>query len=467
MWRDRVHDNLFPGVAERDEGFRRELERVSIQALRIIGAVQIGVSLFMVAVRFLLSPGMAALYLRGRQAVPIIGLGLLNLALARLSGIGRWARLLAGLSALATASILVWASMIAISRSTNPNDFIPGQITLVLLVAVATVPLRPMQTLTLGLAIGFDYLFSAIIAERTLLGAEGPDDNYMLFIVMLTLLCTAVSAVLYAQRQSNYRILLQTVEAGEALRQAQTRIVMMESASSLNRLAAAVSHEMNTPVGALLSALDTLLLLAQKQASSGPAEREHLIQLQAQVRTSIQESAQRLKELVGRMQRFTNLDQAEVQEADVNDVLKDVTALIPADAGKKVEIALDLHSLPPIVCRPQQLSVAFSSVLNNAVGAVDGDGRVRISTRQNGNEMEIEIADNGRGVSAADLPDIFDPGFRVANGRVAAGNWSLFSSRQIVREHGGDIRIASVEGKGTTVTISLPVRDPQVNQVAI
>jgi signal transduction histidine kinase len=52
---------------------------------------------------------------------------------------------------------------------------------------------------------------------------------------------------------------------------------------------------------------------------------------------------------------------------------------------------------------------------------------------------------------------IFDPGFRVAEGRVATGNWSMFSSRQIVREHGGEIRIASAEGQGTRVTVTLPV----------
>jgi len=51
---------------------------------------------------------------------------------------------------------------------------------------------------------------------------------------------------------------------------------------------------------------------------------------------------------------------------------------------------------------------------------------------------------------------VFDPGFKVAGNRVRTGNWSLFSSRQIVREHGGDIHIQSVEGQGTTVSVMLP-----------
>ena len=51
---------------------------------------------------------------------------------------------------------------------------------------------------------------------------------------------------------------------------------------------------------------------------------------------------------------------------------------------------------------------------------------------------------------------IFDPGFQKSGSRIASGNWSLFNSRQIVFEHGGEIRISSMEGKGTTVWVTLP-----------
>ena len=66
------------------------------------------------------------------------------------------------------------------------------------------------------------------------------------------------------------------------------------------------------------------------------------------------------------------------------------------------------------------------------------------------------IRDNGRGIPAEQLAHIFDPRFLVADGRVSTGNWSLFTSRQYIKEHGGDIRIQSLEGKGTTVCLTLP-----------
>ena len=109
------------------------------------------------------------------------------------------------------------------------------------------------------------------------------------------------------------------------------------------------------------------------------------------------------------------------------------------------------------MCKPQQLSVVFSNIITNALSAVNGQGRILISTSQEGKEIEVRIEDNGKGVDSRELHSIFDPGFRVSGGRMAAGNWGLFSSRQIVREHGGDIRIASSEGQGTRVTIALPL----------
>ncbi len=232
---------------------------------------------------------------------------------------------------------------------------------------------------------------------------------------------------------------------------------MAESASSLTRLAAAVSHEMNTPMGALLSGMDTLLLLAARQAHGDRTEQEKLERLRAEVRESVQESAQRLEELVRRMQRFTNLDHADVQPVDLNEMLKDVAALVDPELKKKVQLELNLQPLPTIVCRPQQINHVFSNIVNNALSAVNGSGRVAISTQQSAGEVQIDIEDNGRGVLPSQLDSIFDPGFQVSGGRVAAGNWNMFSSRQMVRQHGGDIRITSDTGTGTRVTITLPV----------
>ena len=457
MWRDRIREYVFPGSAEHDPAFRAEIRRLGRLSLQVLGLVEIGASLFMLLARFLVAPETSTLAIRFRQALAISAIGALDIAAARVRRVGLFSRAIAVGSGLAVAAILIRASFVVASQSTAPNDFIPGEITMVMLFAVTIVPLRPMQTLLLGSGIGIIYTVEAVYAEHTLLEGLGPDENYMLFIVMLALLSTALTAVVYAQRRSSYEHHRQSLKAAEDLRKAQTRILLSENAASLSRLAAAVSHEMNTPVGALVSAVDTFLLLAGRQVTCAPEEQKRLVRLQADLRRSIQESAQRIRELVGRMQRFTNLDRAEEQPSDINAIVTDVTALLdPLDRGG-TQIEMQLGEIPPIVCRPQQISAVLASLLKNAAQAVDGKGRVVVETAKRRNLIEIRIEDNGRGLSAEELKTIFDPGFRESGGRMAAGNWSMFNSRQIIRQHGGDIRIESREGEGTAVTVTLPL----------
>jgi signal transduction histidine kinase len=157
------------------------------------------------------------------------------------------------------------------------------------------------------------------------------------------------------------------------------------------------------------------------------------------------------------MQRFTNLDKAEVQAANINDLIGDVAVLLEPTYKGKAQVDLDLSPVPQIICRPQQLSAVFSNLLGNAVEAVNGDGRVVVSTRQTDGAVEVAFEDNGRGLEPAQINEIFDPGFKVTHGRVTTGNWSMFSSRQIIREHGGEIGISSSPGAGTRVSVTLPI----------
>ena len=98
----------------------------------------------------------------------------------------------------------------------------------------------------------------------------------------------------------------------------------------------------------------------------------------------------------------------------------------------------------------------FCNLLTNAVQAIDGEGQIWVSTHAADSRIEVRVEDNGRGIAADRLAHIFDPAFQVADGRVATGNWTLFTTRQFVKDQGGDIRIHSLEGKGTTVLLMFP-----------
>lgn len=457
MWRERIQRYLLPGDIENDSGFREEIQRLSHIGLQVVGGVTIAATLFMVLSHMLLDPSSELMPHRLWLGAILVSIGVLTLGAARVKALHPRARLVGAVSGLLTAAVVTFSLIRMTQIDPTADDFVPGNITLVTLVAVAALPLRPTDTLLFGFLLETIYVAIAYGLEEFLNVGPGVDSLYVLFIFMLTGLAAALTAVLYHQRRSSYEWHVSTLQAAENLRQAETRNLLTENAASVGRLAAALSHELNSPIGALVSGVDTLLLLASRQATSPPADQPRLVVLQNELRKSIKESTGRLKEIVARMQRFTNLDKAEIQSANVNDILSDVTALVEPRYKGRAKIQLDLHPVPELICRPQQLSAVFSNLLGNAVEATNGNGCVLVTTRRRPGGVEVAFEDNGRGLDPDAINAIFDPGFKVHHGRVTTGNWSMFSSRQIIREHGGDIAIDSRPGQGTRVRITLPV----------
>ncbi|MBC7927658.1 MAG: HAMP domain-containing histidine kinase [Bryobacteraceae bacterium] len=443
--------------AESDPDFRQELRRLSHLGLRVIGCAEAGVSTFMVAAELLLDHRSELTSLRVVLATVMILVGVLTIGASFVKVLYAHSRVIGCISAMIGALALTWYFLRVDLVMPSADAFIPGNLTLILLVMVSAIPLRPLQTMTLGLLMAVSYYVLALTTTNAQGAGPGVQRIYLVFMFMLSLLATALTAVLYNQRRSMWDMHRGMLEASENMRQSETRNMLAQNAASAGRLAAALSHELNSPVGALISAVDTLLLLAARQATSSAAEQQRLVPLQNELRKSIRQSSERLKEIVARLQRFTNLDQAEVQSANVNELITDVYGLLESSFKSKVTVELDLQPVPELICRPQQLSAVFSNLLGNATEATNGDGRVLVSTGRNFDVVEIKVIDNGRGLSAEQIATIFDPGFRVTRSRVSTGNWGLYSSRQIIREHGGDITLSSTPGEGTTVHVSLPV----------
>jgi signal transduction histidine kinase len=195
--------------------------------------------------------------------------------------------------------------------------------------------------------------------------------------------------------------------------------------------------------------------VSARQAAS-PEGQQRLLGVQAELRRSLKDSLERLRKTVNRIQRLTNFDEAVTQQANLNDLVNEAVELMKPQSPKGTRFDLDLGPVPDVNCRPQRLIAVLCNLLSNSIQALNGEGRIAISTARRDSLLELRIEDNGCGIPAGQLAHIFDPRFQVADGRVSTGNWSLFTSRQYIKEHGGDIRIQSLEGKGTTVCLTLP-----------
>jgi two-component system NtrC family sensor kinase len=255
-------------------------------------------------------------------------------------------------------------------------------------------------------------------------------------------------------RRENERLLLESQQSFEDLCATQARLLLSETTASQGRLAAILSHELNSPIGTLRSAVESLLSLYKKKRDSDETRLAGIFEGLAH--TAL-ESCQRLKELVARMQRFTNLDRAEEQRVDLNDLLRDTIGLVQSELNQGAEVVLDLQPLPALRCRPQQLSAVFLNLLRNAAAHLGEKGKISVTSLQFNSEITIQVRDNGRGIAADRLPSLFEPTFAVKGGRIGSSNWGLFSSRGIILEHDGQIKIDSIEGEGTTVTVTFPI----------
>ncbi len=439
----RVRQHLLPH-SESDPQFREYLARISGAGLQTLGVVEIA-SAALLHLSRLASSGP-----RWAETLAMLGAGLVTLGVAR-TGRDRYARAFAAGSVWLASALLVLAS-----HAFGVDDYIVMAITLLVVTAAATIPFQPWQALALGLSIEGMYILSGG-GEFSLRGSHG--EAHHAFLALLAMLATGIAASNYGRRRAEFDAQQEAVRTAEALTGAQLRAQLAENAISIGKMAAALSHEINSPMGALRSSITTLLAISDRIAEGGAAERDRLAQTRQELRRSIDESAARIDDVTRRLRRFVSLEEAEIKSADINELLTDVTVLHHDEIERaRARLEFDFEkALPPLTCRPQLLTAAFSTLLSNALHAVNGDGRISIRTRGRGDEVEVTIRDNGRGMSPEEADTIFDPTFKVAEGRVSSANWSLFNSRQIVYEHGGDIRLETSPGQGTIMHVTLPL----------
>ena len=234
-------------------------------------------------------------------------------------------------------------------------------ISFVLILGVAVVPLRPARALALGVLL----LMSCGLAAQ--FGDVPVQANLLDFVSAGT--AVAVSVII-ATRSTSQRIRvhhahLSAMTAEQGAENARERALLAESAVTMKRLAASLSHELNTPIGALKSATETLTRCVQKYASFATGSR--MPQMVQELSTAIRDSTARLSETVGRIQRFANLDRSAIRLIDINELVQDAVALMNPPSVSHIQVALNLEQLPPIWCRPHGLSVAMASILNEVL----------------------------------------------------------------------------------------------------
>jgi len=308
--------------------------------------------------------------------------------------------------------------------------------------------------------------------------------------VMIVGAMSALFAALYLIVRRAERIIKQQ---GESNRQTQQQLAQAEKMSSLGQLVAGVSHQLNTPIAFshnnVSLAIETIkglalpLQIAHRFANlvrKLPAGQEQMVvdlrasrnaiaQLAVQpsdisqlclMLGDVQQGLGQMRELVDNLRNFTRLDRSKVVDTDLNETLKTVIYIASSAIPSRIAIREEFGNLPRIACNPSQLNQVFLNLITNAAQAIEESGEIRVSTRQAGGNLVIEIADNGTGIPATVLPHIFDTYFTTKPKGVGTG-LGLSIARDIVRNHGGELSVTTQEGFGTSFSVTLPILPPE------
>ena len=363
------------------------------------------------------------------------------------------------LSGFFSAAIMTWNQIYLVSIGLTPRVIgSNGGVLIVLLVAIAILPALPWHILSLGVCSSLFYIGSMMLAvSNKWIPPSSIIKEEQIYLPVVIILCTILSALNYWRMRSAYLSHQEALRAAEDLRKAESRTLIAESAASMGQLAAAVSHELNSPLGAMKSAVESLKLIPRRLLNAEASECQRYSELMERLCGNVSSSAARMEEIIGRMQRFTNLDQADIQSVNMNQLLSDVTALVEARLGQEIKIETDLHLSQLVPCRPQLLSVVFSGLLDKAIENAGDGGRVYLAAKHSGSTVQVSVTDSGPEIPRDKLVRMFDPDFHISKGRVTTGNWSLFSARRLMMERGGDIRVENQPGKGTAFVVILPI----------
>ena len=266
--------------------------------------------------------------------------------------------------------------------------------------------------------------------------------------------------------ESNRRYLADLEKTLVELKNSQTERIQAEKMAALGRLVAGVAHEVNSPLGALSSAIDTFgrayfriteLLGPDGPAGSAAAEKAASLKSTLEQTLQVAQSAcQRMDSLVRTMRRFANLDHAPLRRADIRDCIESTLALLNHELRGEIRIVKDFASAANIECYPLEINQLFTCLLMNSIEAIEGEGEIRIRTWETDDRLMVRIGDSGRGIAAEHIEKIFDPGFTTKGVGVGTG-LGLPTCQKIVEKHRGTIEVESQPGAGTVVTLGFPM----------
>ncbi|MBD2314004.1 PAS domain S-box protein [Desertifilum sp. FACHB-1129] len=294
------------------------------------------------------------------------------------------------------------------------------------------------------------------------------------------------------ESETQYREKAQELEATlNELQKTQTQLIQTEKMSSLGQLVAGVAHEINNPVNFiygnitpaseyLQEMIGLLQLYEQHYPQPIPEIVERIEEIDLcfliddfqKVLASMKVGAERIQKIVLSLRNFSRLDEAAMKPVDIHEGIDNSLVILQNKLKDKpghpeIKVIKDYEKLPLVECYAGQLNQVFMNLLTNSIDALEETFQLNseqkptiwIQTRSiNSTEIQIQIRDNGKGMSEAIRNKIFDPFFTTKSVGKGTGLGLAISYQIVVEKHRGQLTCHSTPGKGSTFTIQIPIK---------
>ncbi len=243
-------------------------------------------------------------------------------------------------------------------------------------------------------------------------------------------------------------------QKSEELSEIQNELIHIERIASLGKLSSSVAHEINNPLSGIL----TYTKLVHKQLRKLALEEDEKIPMLKYLKV-IEDETKRCGEIVKGLLDFSRSDQMDYETFHLHRILREAYSLMEHQMKIADIIFITDFSagMDLVQCSENQIKQACIAILLNASEAVKENGEIIMKTSNpDDSSIKLEIHDNGVGIDPEDIPHIFEP-FFSAKEKASGIGLGLAIVHGIVQSHNGKVEVESELGKGTTISIILPL----------
>lgn len=244
-------------------------------------------------------------------------------------------------------------------------------------------------------------------------------------------------------------------KAREELGRIQSHLIQVEKMVSLGKLCASVAHELNNPLGGIL----TYARLSQKKLNSPNLTVERISSIQEDL-SIVADETSRCGSIVKNLLLFSKMQIGEFAPMDLHQILDRCAQLVEHHLKlKNIELTKNYcKGVAEVICDKDQIQQAFLAILDNAAEAMPQGGTLSLITNCNWRKkrVQIQIQDTGSGIAPADLPHVFEPFYTTKKEGKGVG-LGLSVCYGIIERHDGKIEVTSTVDQGTTFIIELPL----------